>query len=217
MIGETGVVLKIAMVPKFKVDVMEWDTNVQFKRIVMHLDPGPQLHEDLWLTVLDKTRKQICGVPSIAFFGWCTDNQGTNAGYICHSEERQTCFCAIDDFVHIEEQVQMIVMFVRQELMQQNLTSDQQWQLPWVHPSIQQQARQHFQEHQAGQLPEGGHQDGGHWGEDGQVRGSPYGIGVKKSRRMGEASISKDSDFAQHSSFRDMNEQKRSVLGGGGA
>ena len=110
----------------------------------------------------------------------------------------------------------MIVMFVRQELMQQNLTSDQQWQLPWVHPYIQQQARQHFQEHQAGQLPEGGHQDGGHWGEDGQVRGSPYGIGVKKSRRMGGASISKDSDFAQQSSFRDMNEQKRSVLGGGG-
>ena len=46
---------------------MEWDTNVQFKRIVMHLDPGPQLHEDLWLTVLDKPRKQICGVPSKHF------------------------------------------------------------------------------------------------------------------------------------------------------
>ena len=34
---------------------------------------------------------------------------------------------------------------------------------------------------------------------------------------MGGASISKDNDFAQHSSFRDMYEQKRSVLGGGGA
>ena len=55
----------------------------------------------------------------------------------------------------------MIVMFVRQELKQQNLPSDQQWQLHRVHQSQQQQAGQHLEERQAGQLQEGGHQVGG--------------------------------------------------------
>ena len=49
----------------------------------------------------------------------------------------------------------MIVMFVRQELKQQNLPSDQQWQLHRLHQSQQQQAGQHFEERQAGQLQEG--------------------------------------------------------------
>ena len=200
---------------------MEWDPKVQFKKVVMHLDTGSQLQEDLWLTVLDKQGDQICGVPSTALFGWCTDNQGTNAGYNCHSEEKQgqelSCFREISDFVHSEEQVMMVVMIVRQKLKQQNLDSGQQWQLPWVLQLIQQQAGRRPQQQPAGQLPAGGHRDGGYRQEDGQVRVCPHGLVDIESRRMGGASIPKYNDFAQHSSFRNMYEQKRSVLGGGGA
>ena len=158
--SDTVVLIEIPRVYKIKEDVMEGDPGLKIMKIVMEWDTSSQLHEEFWLTALDKP---VGEVSSPVFFGWCTDYQGTNAGNNCHSEERQG-----------------------------------------------------QPEEQPGWLPDGGHQDGGHWHVDQQVRGSPYGFRVRKSRRMGGASISKDNDFAQHSSFHNMYEQKSSVLDGGG-